>query len=533
MDYIVFKNENNNLEESTISNKQNFVPLYTTLHNDCSIDTKLNHNKTIKQILEKKSYSDYLVKLENGNTVPSFFKLSPIIEPVKYSIGKYKNINISKLPQPNTNSVIRDMDDTNNLAYIDSFFYYLTSILLNKYNFSHGVDFYDTFLGISEKFKYNISEEIETLINNSYFKSNHNKLFNIDNSDILGTSIKPKVDIGEEITIDNIIQLETTSEVKTSTETAELLYTQSLNHDDGYINNDSSSDFSASDTDDEIMEISSCEDDDDDYDSDEVDSDYTGESDIDEDEIYLTINNFPCQVICLEKLDDTFDSLVDDDKLNKSEWKSALFQVIMILLTYQKVFDFTHNDLHTNNIMYIHTKEKYLYYKYNNTYYKVPTYNRLYKIIDFGRSIYKFKDKTYFSNSFSNSGDAASQYNCEPYYNDKKQRVLPNKSFDISRLACSLFDYFYGDVCETVDCEIAKTIERWTLDDNGKNILYKKDNTERYPDFKLYKMISRTVHHLEPHTLLNEPIFKKFSVFEKQTKRKLLMDIDSIPKLYT
>ena len=55
------------------------------------------------------------------------------------------------------------MDDVNNLAYIDSF-YYLTSILLNEYNFIHGIDFYDTFLGISDKFKYNISEEIDTLI---------------------------------------------------------------------------------------------------------------------------------------------------------------------------------------------------------------------------------------------------------------------------------------------------------------------------------------------------------------------------------
>ena len=45
-------------------------------------------------------------------------------------------------------------------------------------------------------------------------------------------------------------------------------------------------------------------------------------------------------------------------------------------------------------------------------------------------------------------------------------------------------------------------------------------------------MISRTVHHLEPHTLLNEPIFKKFNVFEKQIKKAKLMNIDEIPKLY-
>ena len=31
-----------------------------------------------------------------------------------------------------------------------------------------------------------------------------------------------------------------------------------------------------------------------------------------------------------------------------------------------------------------------------------------------------------------------------------------------------------------------------------KNILYKKNGDERYPDFKLYKMIARTVHNHTP-----------------------------------
>ena len=37
-----------------------------------------------------------------------------------------------------------------------------------------------------------------------------------------------------------------------------------------------------------------------------------------------------------------------------------LFQIIMILITYQKIFNFTHNDLHTNNVMFIKTDKKYL-----------------------------------------------------------------------------------------------------------------------------------------------------------------------------
>ena len=69
---------------------------------------------------------------------------------------------------------------------------------------------------------------------------------------------------------------------------------------------------------------------------------------------------------------------------------SSLLQIIMILITYQKAFSFTHNDLHTNNIMYNTTDKKFLFYCYKKKYYKIPTFGRIFKIIDFGRSIYKY-----------------------------------------------------------------------------------------------------------------------------------------------
>ena len=52
--------------------------------------------------------------------------------------------------------------------------------------------------------------------------------------------------------------------------------------------------------------------------------------------------------------------------ISKNEWASCLFQIIMILITYQKVFEFTHNDLHTNNIMYQKTDRKFMNYKFND-----------------------------------------------------------------------------------------------------------------------------------------------------------------------
>jgi hypothetical protein len=236
----------------------------------------------------------------------------------------------------------------------------------------------------------------------------------------------------------------------------------------------------------------------------------------------------------MENCDTTFDDLIINNDLTQEEWFSALMQVIMILITYQKAFSFTHNDLHTNNIMYNETDEKYIYYCYRKTYYKVPTFGRIFKIIDFGRAIYKFDGKLFCSDSFQPGADAATQYNTEPYFNEKKPRLEPNYSFDLCRLACSIFDYIIDDldVLDDYDnCEpIVKLIFDWCLDDNGINILYKNNGVERYPDFKLYKMIARCVHNHTPQAQLERPEFKKFVVTKnKAPSDKIVINIDNIP----
>ena len=42
--------------------------------------------------------------------------------------------------------------------------------------------------------------------------------------------------------------------------------------------------------------------------------------------------------------------------------------------------------------MFVNTENN-LFIMFNNITYKVPTYGKIYKIIDFGRSIYKLTDK--------------------------------------------------------------------------------------------------------------------------------------------
>ena len=184
--------------------------------------------------------------------------------------------------------------------------------------------------------------------------------------------------------------------------------------------------------------------------------------------------------------------------------------------------------------MYNKTEKKYIYYIYNKVKYRVPTYGRIFKIIDYGRGIYKFNGNLMCSDSFHPKGDAATQYNCEPYFDEKKPRLDPNYSFDLCRLGCSLFDYFVEDLDE-INTLIKKNpvisvVNDWVKDDKNRNILYKTNGDERYPEFKLYKMIARTVHNHTPENQLNKKVFAKFKITDIPKKQKII-NIDKIPKM--
>ena len=120
------------------------------------------------------------------------------------------------------------------------------------------------------------------------------------------------------------------------------------------------------------------------------------------------------------------------------------------------------------------------------------------------------------------------------FFNKKKPRLDPNKSFDICRLGCSLYDFFFQEYDDDDDDELPnplpKLVEQWCRDDKGRNILYKKNGEERYPEFKLYKMIARTVHHCPPDKEINNPYFQKFIVSRKKIQKKArIFNVDKLP----
>ena len=531
----------------SIDKIQNYNPIYSTFFktNEKNYDNiVLNHKFHFQN--DKELYDP-----ENLCTLsmPIFIKYSPLLDPYRFMTGKYKNnTGLNVLPHPYlsySETDIHKLRDPNNASYVDNFFCFLASKLLHHHKIIHCLDYYGTFLGVQKVFKVNVSDDIEFLQSSPYFLENVNKSFtmSISTSEYANTgsrSNKMKLKIGEENLITDVIHIDTFAEslddsndskdldLQSCSESLENVVYEKENLESHESSTDSSSDSSSEieeECDDDADNSTECGEDDEDG--------WETESSIAEEdsEQFAYIKDFPVQLICLERGDGTLDELFMKNLINVDTAASALFQVIMTLIIYQKTFHLTHNDLHTNNIMFSNTNIPFLYYRYNKQVYKVPTHGKIFKIIDFGRSIYKFNGHLFCSDSFAVGGDATTQYNTEPYLNEKKPRLDPNYSFDLTRLGCSIYDFIIDDdepdPIATFN-ELQKTIYRWITSDEDKNVLYKRNGEERYPNFKLYKMIARTCHKHTPQEQLKFPFFKQF-LMKKIVKNVTVIDIDKLP----
>lgn len=519
-----------------------------------------------------------------------FIKMAPLLDPFKYVVGKYNHNDPELFNMPSFDKTLKvhpKISDPNNSSFIDGFFSFLTSKILHEHQFIHGLDYYGSFLAVKNDYKLNIIDDIDYLIQSEFFIKQKNILFKVEDYSHLITPDEKKplqplkissslksimsvnsiddsmfenifdksfISPSEHLSLDDVKTMgvdlvditnsndfDVTNQKKSETLKSGSTCSSRTSHTN---DNDLSEDDETKD--DETKDNEHCEsivskssnsefnNADDNADDNEKWEDESSETNIEEETLILTFPKFPVQVICMEKCENTLDDLIMNNELSDDEWFSALMQIIMILITYQKMFSFTHNDLHTNNIMYIPTNRKFLYYTYKKKTYKVPTFGKIYKIIDFGRAIYKLNGKVFCSDSFQTGGDAATQYNTEPYFNEKKPRLDPNFSFDLCRLACSIFDYLVDDfdmIKNINDCSpLVQLIVEWCIDDNGVNVLYKNNGVERYPDFKLYKMIARYVHKHTPVAQLERKEFCKFIIPNKNIpKAEPIINIDELP----
>jgi hypothetical protein len=531
-----------------VSEIQSFNPLYT----DFFVLNESNYNRVGLN-------HAYHLECPSSFDKPYHVKCSPLLDPIHYLVGKYQHSkNLIVLPTlSNQSECCAKIADKQNASYVDGFFSFLSSKLKEKHNMLNAVDFYGSYLAVQKVFKANVTDDLDYLQQSNYFMDHIGKGVtiscgtnsnNFDDFAVIGGSRvnKKRLVLEEELNSSDlgidILCPESESETSTSEQKEPEVSCEyeKLEKDDGPSDTESSSSESESD---ECSESDkSLEDDEsnnDESESEESSCTLSSESESDESlEAYAYIENFPANLIFLEKCDGTLDQLFMNQEINEDTGASYLMQIIMTLIAFQKAFHFTHNDLHTNNIMYINTDIEYLYYKYDNRFYRVPTYGKIFKIIDFGRAIYKFKKQVYCSDSFAPKGDAHSQYNTEPYFNEKRPRIEPNPSFDLCRLGTSIYDFIIQDEDAPRD-EFQETIYRWCLDDNGKNVMYRRDGEERYPGFKLYKMIARNVHSHTPQEQLKYSLFSQFLMgpadaekLDETEVRKYGLNLDLVEREY-
>ena len=412
-----------------------------------------------------------------GKNVKIFKKISMINSYYKTIQGKVYDIN---LPDSNTKSqaLLDKVLDPNNAAYIGS----IVSIVLSQLKCRHFPSVYGCYSGIAREYVKDISDYYPTIHDSSWFLNNIGKTFVVevdddgDDSDFRHTkSCNRAIEFGEsvELEVDDEIQVEN---VETSPVDCKLEYT---------MNSDTTS-LSGSSESSDIFDIESdCEEEDDDF------------MDTSEPFINARFFNIPVQVTVMERCEDSIFELM----MNNNDTKKHLAWVaqVMFALAYaQTTIGFIHNDLHANNVMYIPTDIKYLFYKCDDKTYKVPTYGYLIKLIDFERCIAYIKlkgmrnAKLFISDNFALDEEAAGQYNYPPFYDDEYPVIEPNYSFDLSYFATSIFLDLFPDG-ETPNNLLYNLFKRWTTNDDGDSVLFSKSDPEkmRYHGFNIVKAISK------------------------------------------
>jgi hypothetical protein len=417
-----------------------------------------------------------------------YLKKRMILNPYKTMQGEYGTLG---LPVNSDQSIelTRSLQSHNNAAYVGA----IISSILSESGCEHFPKVYGVFSGITDKHTIDISDEYEQLCEKPWFAQNIGKTFelSLNNSTETSTefshtrSARVNLQLGDDVFLDGVQELEG---INDSSEMADIK--QVVEPDIQEDSEDSSSVSTGY-----IFAIHSCE-------CDEDDREIVDYEDEDGDSFaWASFSNVPIQLTVMEKCEGTFHELIT--QYSKPDHHLAwLTQVIFALAYAQRNFGFVHNDLHSNNVLYMKTDKEFLYYVWSGVTYKVPTYGYLIKIIDFERGIMSVKllgmkeAKLFMSDHFSVDDEAGGQYNYPPFYNSKFSEVKPNPSFDLVRLSTSIFWDLYpeGPSYEEYQKDPAFCLlKKWLMLEDGTSVLFGKEDPQhdRYHGFTLYKAIAR------------------------------------------
>jgi len=223
---------------------------------------------------------------------------------------------------------------------------------------------------------------------------------------------------------------------------------------------------------------------------------------------YVKCDKMPVNLCLMEKLDQTLDDLLDDGyNMSDNEWFSVFFQVAFGLAIAQKYFNFVHNDLHSSNVMFKETQLRYIYFQIDNNYYKIPTYGKITKIIDFARGTFKLGDRWIFSDQFKEDGDAWGQYDYPVDGTLKNCEHKPNPSFDLVRLGTTVIQRL-----EELT-NVREFVESITKDDYDNSLCYDEDT------FQLYIDIAHNAHNAVPIEVLRRNEFDRFKIAKEKVPK--------------
>ena len=480
----------------------------------------------------------------DGVRAPVFLKRMHLLDPFAAMEGLYVWPRDGALPAPRElwRNALSKITDPMNEAYVDAVFALYASKMVEGGLSPHWCHCYGTFAARVDRYMFNISEDYASLRVKPWWRRNQRsglfKLFDPSeeaNDEEAAAASAAFLAGGADLDTADFEDLEDLEDEESSSEESGNSASSSPTNE-LVLASTTTETVALKSPKLQLKRIKDSESASDDDDTDD------GDDDEEDEELYAEFNNFPVQVTLLERADGVVDELLDEELENAetlaetkdARWTAWLFQIIAGLTTAQHYFGFVHNDLHTNNVMWSGTGMTHLYYRIrksakggDSVLYKVPTYGRIMKIIDFGRATYHLPDPAGFfiSDAFFPGNDACDQYNCEPFYDAAAgPKVEPNRSFDLSRLAISMLESLYAErpeaskptkimsreggklYTETVS-PVYNLLWEWLQDDEGHNILRLPNGDERYPDFDLYKAIATDVHRAIPAKQVEKPLF--------------------------
>jgi hypothetical protein len=520
-----------------------------TIQDKIRMDTQYSISKIEPSEDEPKIMKLFVLKKTEKDPIPckAYMKVTHLLDPITWIRGKYEvgeeGFTTFSEDALRSAKVYKKLTNPMNQAYVEAVATYCLSKLREADVSPHFHMFYGAYRAIANEYSYNISDVFSTYRHCRWFWDNQKSgIFEVGvaeeiDDELYDVLMDPPSELHSEVSSiaegDEDDDEEDVEELGGEEESAvvQQVELQSLHS------------TSMSSVEIKSQSQDSNGDNDEEYNEDDEDEE------LDEINVLAKIKKFPVMMLFTEPSQGTMDDLLDDfeelnclpgDKEWDEQWTAWIFQICAALSVVQSFFGFTHNDLHTNNIVWSKTNEKYFYYtNRDGTVWAVPTYGKVFRIIDFGRAIFWVNDKLFYSDDFQQGNDAAEQFSFGPlrHGDSEDPEVYPNPSFDLCRLAVSLFEGLFpvkpdalkkgailsdepGMKVKETKSNLYNLLWSWMIDDDGRNVLMDPDGRERYPDFDLYKIITQKVHNAVPKEQILRPIFHKYRVAREKVPAK-------------